>query len=683
MSARGLVRKSATCLKLSLLVFMFVAFAVTMPVCVVYAAPLTVDVSPSSAPVGGTVTISGVDATAFGEVRFYLDDVVYFASTVANGTGGYSVDIALPAIPADTYPIMALDVASGDTASTMFSVEPRILLTPDEGSYSDAVSVRGDGFSALSFITITFDGVDVTPVPQPETDDFGSFWAVIYVPSMPNGTYAVLADDGTFDATAFFDVVPKLMLVRSSGAPLSLVYGIGYGFGASVNYTLTFDGIDVTPREFINVTMSDGSLIAVFFIPDLADGVYSVEAVDGYGNAASAPFVVPGPILSLSPDRAFESTIVTARGMGFQPSAPIVLYLEDITMTSLIDLMWMSPSLIVDERGWFEYSFVVPVTAPGVYSVSAFMMTGAPPAEPVWLASAPLTIVDGSPLDLAVTVGSLHFRGELAEFYVEISFGGKPVDATVISAKLYWNGTLKQDLTSSVGHVAIGLYRIPYSVPSDASVGAYNLVVEASYVTSLVESFGASFGSFLVSGGFSDQNAWLIDVQGKIGTIVVPDLGVIKANLTAINARLVSMDGREATIESDIGVLKTDADTISAKVTSIDGNVATVTSDLGTVKSQVTASEPPVDIATLVLSLVAAIGGMLSVMMIRRLKSPAPKPTVSALPATPPPASMTVETSETTEALAAPEPPEAPETTETPTNPNPSESSENEDSPPA
>jgi len=667
MFAVGLLGKFGVCVRVCLSVFVVLVFAVVLPLRVAYAAPLTVDVSPSSAPVGGIVTISGVDATAFGEVRFYIEDAVYFASTVANETGGYSIDVALPAAPVGTFSIVALDAASGDAASTTFSVEPRVVLTPEKGSYNDTVTVRGDGFSMTSLITIKFDIIDVTPFPQPQTDDFGSFQAVIYVPSRPNGTYAVLAsDEGGITAKAFFDVVPKLMLMRTSGAPSSLVYGLGYGFAASLDYTLYFDGFDVTPREFLNVTWSDGSLLTVFFVPNVPDGVYTVEAIDADGNAASAPFVVPRPILSLSPDRAFESTIVTALGVGFQPRVPILLYLEDITMTRLLDLMWMSPSLMADEHGLFEYSFVVPVTAPGVYNVSAYMMLGAPPAEPVWLASAPLTIVDGSPLDAVVNVGSLHFRGELAEFYVETSFAGKPVDVTVVSANLYWNGTLKQDLTSSVGHVATGLYRIPYSVPSDASVGAYNLVVEASYATSLVESFGSSSGSFLVSAGFSDQNAWLVDVQGKIGTIVVPDLGVIKANLTAINARLVSVEGREATIASDIGTLKADADTIDAKVTSIDGDVATISSDLGTVKSQVNSSEPPLDMATLGLSLVAAVGGMLSVVLIRRLKPPTPRPTVPASPATSPPAPIMAETRATTETPVVRESSEMSKNEETP-----------------
>jgi len=66
------------------------------------------------------------------------------------------------------------------------------------------------------------------------------------------------------------------------------------------------------------------------------------------------------------------------------------------------------------------------------------------------------------------------------------------------------------------------------------------------------------------------------------------------------------------------------------------------------------------------LSLVAAVGGMLSVVLIRRLKPPTPRPTVPASPATSPPAPITAET---------------PATTETPVVRESSEMSKNEETP--
>jgi hypothetical protein len=243
------------------------------------------------------------------------------------------------------------------------------------------------------------------------------------------------------------------------------------------------------------------------------------------------------------------------------------------------------------------------------------------------------------------------------------------------------------------------LYRIPYTIPGDAPLGTYNLVVEANYTSWLIEAYGTSSGNFLLSVGFTNQNARLIDVQGKIGTIVIPDLGTIKANLTTISATLVSVEGRELTIQSDIGTLIADADTIhaqltaidgktatiqsdigtlmtdisdiNAKVESIDGNTATFSSDLGTVKSQVIATDPPISLANLALSLVAAAGAIIAVLFIRRLKSPTSSSTISSTSTpTPPPAQIfpTIDTPRTkTPTTTEPSTSEKSETSEQPT----------------
>lgn len=673
MSLDELVRKSASikAARVCLLAMLILAFVtVAFQIRFVHADPLTIDVSPVSAPVGDTLTVSGVNATAYGEVRIYVLGFLFFASTLANESGGYSVNAVVPAVPFGAYLIMAVDVASGDSASTMLNVEPRILLTPEEGSYNTVVSVKGDGFYSDRNVTlIDFDGIDVTPLPRPHTDFLGSFVASFNVPSRPNGTYTVTAaDEWGASASASFRVVPEIWVwsMSNSHAPLSLIYVEGYGFGVSVNVTMFFGSFDVTPYPFLT-TGASGYFGAPFFVPNVFDGVYPITVSDADGNVATAQFPVPGPILTLTPDRAFESSIVTVHGLGFQPRAPVLLYLEGVTMTSLIDLMRMSPNLMAAEDGSFEYKFIVPVTKPGVYTVSAYMMLGPAPAEPIWLASANLTIYDDAPLDVVVNVGSIHFRGEIAEFYLETAFDGKPVNTTVSKAMLYYSdGTLMQDLTADVGQVATGLYRIPYAAPGDAPLGTYVLVVEGNYTKDLIEAFGTSSGNFLLSHGFTDQNARLVDLQNKVGTIVIPDLGVIKANLTAINAtlasvegreitlqsdlgtlktdadtinaRLVAIDGKEATIQSDLGILMVDADAINAKVTSIDGNVATISSDLGTVKSQMTNQAADyTGPATLILSLIAAVGALSSLLYVRKIKPPSPATATSKPPETPPP----------------------------------------------
>src|SRR3989304_2079141 len=61
-------------------------------------------------------------------------------------------------------------------------------------------------------------------------------------------------------------------------------------------------------------------------------------------------------------------------------------------------------------------------------------------------------------LDVEAEVGSMHFRGEMAEFYILVSLNGDPVNAS-LKADLYYNGTFHSNWRVLVRHVATGLYR--------------------------------------------------------------------------------------------------------------------------------------------------------------------------------------------------------------------------------
>jgi prefoldin subunit 5 len=190
------------------------------------------------------------------------------------------------------------------------------------------------------------------------------------------------------------------------------------------------------------------------------------------------------------------------------------------------------------------------------------------------------TVTD--PLDVEADVGSIHFRGEMAEFYILVSYMGKPVDAE-ISAMLYYNGSLFTDLTDSEENVTTGLYMIQYSIPMNASAGTYALVVNAAHCTLK----GTALTSFLLSQTLTNWNAWIIDIQGKLATIQT-DIGTIKVSLEAINARLVSIEGRIATIETDIGSIKTDISSINATLKSINGTMVTIQSNIGEIQITLT-----------------------------------------------------------------------------------------------
>ena len=178
-------------------------------------------------------------------------------------------------------------------------------------------------------------------------------------------------------------------------------------------------------------------------------------------------------------------------------------------------------------------------------------------------------------LDVDAEVGSTHFRGELTEFYIMVSYIGKPINAK-ISAVLYYNGTMQAELTSLTEHIATGLYRVPYTIPLRAATGTYALMVNAS--TCALE--GTTLTSFLLSPTLTNWNAWIIEVQEDVA-IIRTDIAIIRVSLDAANARLVSIDERMATIETDLGTVRTDVRNINLKLTHLDGDIATITTTLG------------------------------------------------------------------------------------------------------
>jgi len=447
----------------------------------VRASPITVVASPSSGSAGTIVSVSGNDATAYGEVRVYLDYFIGFfmATTIANSTGGYSTNVTVPAFPSGSYSILVLDVTTDDTAFAPFIIQTKIAVTPDEGSCNDEVTVAGYGFDSVSPITLTFNETNVTPWPQPQTDEFGSFKAKFNIPKVPNGTYDVNASDGANYALASFKVIPKITLSPTSGPSATAVFISGTGFTQSAVVSIEFSHINVTMYPPF-LTDLDGSFNQLFFVPEVSDGVYTVNATDDTGNSVIVQFLVPSPILTLEPDTVTGSSIVTAKGSGFPPNQPVLLYLEDNMMVGLVDLMTGSKALFADEYGTYEYSFIVPVAKPGVYQVIAYSMDGFGFGKGEELASAPITIV---------------------------------------------------------------------------------------------------------------ADALLLEIKDKIATIIIPDLGIIKENLTAIDAKLVSIEGTTATINSTIGLIQADIESIQLSITAIDGNIATIQTILGTIEGKITSIE--------------------------------------------------------------------------------------------
>ena len=179
-----------------------------------------------------------------------------------------------------------------------------------------------------------------------------------------------------------------------------------------------------------------------------------------------------------------------------------------------------------------------------------------------------VTEVQVGALAVTVDVGSIHFKGEMAEFYFLTTYNGKLVNITDATLTLYKppQGTVTQTLTYT--QLATGVYLAVYQIPANAEPGTYTLVVNASYKTETVEAYGASLKSFLVSSTLTDWNAKLISINGTAAEIKT-DTGIIRMNLTEINAKIMEIQGTVTTINSTVGQIKADLGAINATITGL------------------------------------------------------------------------------------------------------------------
>lgn len=424
-----------------------------------------------------------------------------------------------------------------------------------------------------------------------------------------------------------FYVTPLTMCVyvdRSVGSPETEVTVSGI---ATPNGTVEI----YWDNMFMGNTTADtaGEFTYLLTVPINATvGVHEVMVLDvTTGGTASTPFRVI--LITLNPTEGPVGTKVTVNGAGFLSESQVTVTFNDMLIGYAM----------IDEFGNFTFTFNIPLSSGETQVVKAL-----DPQDSY--AHAVFTVVDTTPLDVQIDVGETYFREEIAEFYAQITFKGKAVDANIISAVLCKPDGMTENLTAQ--SVTTGLYKMPYTIPGDAETGMYTLVVTTSYVTGTIQAEGTAFKCFLISPTLTGWNALLISINGTVGTIKT-DVGLIHLKLDTLNITLISINETLATLNSTVGLIQTDIENIQLNVTAINGNIATIETSLGIMNGTITSIEGKVatilvpdvgeiktDISslkgtqeawaipkgiTLVLALIAAVGAVLAVLLLRSRKT--------------------------------------------------------------
>ncbi len=235
----------------------------------------TIDISRLTGTVGTAVTIEGEG--------FYVGKMVtlqYYNRTgerldteVASATGEFSFQFTIPASAAGKHKITA-ENAEGNSAEAEFEVIPTTTLNLTSGTPGDLLTVKGNGFSHRSDISIYFDS---TEMAYAKTDEYGSFEATFNVPDRKSASYIVKAideDDNTDKAN--FAITAGASLDKKTGYIGTTVTVIGSGFATNETVTVNYDSLQVATT----ITDNGGDFSIAFNIPQSAGGNHLITVSD-------------------------------------------------------------------------------------------------------------------------------------------------------------------------------------------------------------------------------------------------------------------------------------------------------------------------------------------------------------------------------------------------------------------
>src|SRR5689334_20828953 len=257
------------------------AFTVGLP-------PTVTSLSPTSGPVGTSVTITG---TNFGATQG--TSTVKFNGTTATPTSWSATSIAVPVPSGATTGNVVVTVGglASNGVSFTVTVAPSITsLSPTSGPVATSVTVTGTNFGATQGTsTVKFNGTTATPTSWSTTS------IVVPVPAGATTGNVVVTVGGQASNGSAFTVKPAITtLAPTSGVVGTSVTITGTTFGATQGAsTVTFNGTSATPTSWSATSI-------VVPVPAGATTGNVVVTVSGQASNGSS-FTVKPAITTLAP----------------------------------------------------------------------------------------------------------------------------------------------------------------------------------------------------------------------------------------------------------------------------------------------------------------------------------------------------------------------------------------------
>jgi len=258
----------------------------------------------------------------------------------------------------------------------------------------------------------------------------------------------------------------------------------------TVGTQVTITGAEATPNgpleiywnsDLLSTTVSDsfGNFSYTFTVPPTTRGIHHITMKDVTTSISGITSFTVASNISVTPTTGSTGATVQVTGFGFGANEHVALSFNDMRITEIV----------ADEYGSFSATFSIPLSEAGSHSIKAWYDFNC--------VETPFTVIDVTLLEIQMDVGAIFFKGETAEFYVQTSLNGVPVDATSINVTLHKpKGAIETLMAQRIG---TGLYKIECPIKGKGSMlGTYALIIEASCSSNTVSAVGTCLKTFIV-----------------------------------------------------------------------------------------------------------------------------------------------------------------------------------------
>jgi hypothetical protein len=336
----------------------------------VFPAPVhatSIALNPLSGTVGTSVSISG-EGFAGHLATIYWDDQVILTKLPISQEGTLTCNLNIPHASKGEHILQITDDSNwaSSTASSTFTVLPKIEVFPHVGRAWATVTVTGSGFAAFEKdIRVTWDG-NILPVST-AADKSGSWSNSFDIGEATKGNHLIGAFSSTTDAA---EIAPVTFIIGpvAEAEPVSGPVGTeitinGFGFRTGEDgITITYDGKIILCNM---VAEADGSWSTTLNIPPSTEGNHTIVV---YGSSFTPIGIVPSidfnvvPQIEPQPASGNKGTKVTITGTGFSQGEAVTLSFDEMTLDK---------TAIADNTGSFNAIFEVPQSKAREHTITA------------------------------------------------------------------------------------------------------------------------------------------------------------------------------------------------------------------------------------------------------------------------------------------------------------------------